>query len=358
VFVVGCIGNARAPAEVLFARESVQRDSAPRRAKGQAAPADASDGAGAGQWWDGSDCAATLTKKNAYGAQRMPDKDNLGAVLTPFRAGSIGGYTGERDTHAVAFSPGNLKRGAGAGPNEELFPTLNCSAGDQSPCVAIGTDMYNHAITGDVAATMGTPGSSVNASGTTVMQAYPINGMCLNKELRDKQMTGIGEDGDAMYTVRADGTQHAVGFNWQNAGGYGNANEGLGITVEGTGPLQRCQTPAVAFSCKDHGADAANVAPSLTASNDPSRSPQSAEVTQQVAAVHAATMTVRRLTPRECERLQAFPDDYTLIPWRKKSADQCPDGPRYKALGNSMAVNCMEWIGERIAAYKAKERKP
>jgi DNA (cytosine-5)-methyltransferase 1 len=63
----------------------------------------------------------------------------------------------------------------------------------------------------------------------------------------------------------------------------------------------------------------------------------------------ATQMTVRRLTPRECERLQGFPDDWTLIPWRGKPADQCPDGPRYKALGNSMAVNCMEWIGERIA---------
>lgn len=66
-------------------------------------------------------------------------------------------------------------------------------------------------------------------------------------------------------------------------------------------------------------------------------------------------MTVRRLTPRECERLQGFPDDYTLIPWRKKAAGDCPDGPRYKALGNSMAVNCMEWIGERIAAFEAAE---
>ena len=68
-------------------------------------------------------------------------------------------------------------------------------------------------------------------------------------------------------------------------------------------------------------------------------------------------MTVRRLTPRECERLQGFPDDYTLIPWRKKTAGECPDGPRYKALGNSMAVNCMEWIGERIAAVEAGEDK-
>ncbi len=69
----------------------------------------------------------------------------------------------------------------------------------------------------------------------------------------------------------------------------------------------------------------------------------------------AQAMTVRRLAPRECERLQGFPDDYTLIPWRKKAAEDCPDGSRYKALGNSMAVNCMEWIGERIAAVDAKE---
>jgi site-specific DNA-cytosine methylase len=61
-------------------------------------------------------------------------------------------------------------------------------------------------------------------------------------------------------------------------------------------------------------------------------------------------MAVRRLTPRECERLQGFPDDHTLIPWRGKSPQDCPDGPRYKALGNSMAVPCMAWIGKRIAA--------
>jgi len=64
-------------------------------------------------------------------------------------------------------------------------------------------------------------------------------------------------------------------------------------------------------------------------------------------------MTVRRLTPRECERLQGFPDDYTAIPWRGKA--ETPDGPRYKALGNSMAVNCMEWIGERIAAQEVAQ---
>lgn len=61
-----------------------------------------------------------------------------------------------------------------------------------------------------------------------------------------------------------------------------------------------------------------------------------------------AQQQVRRLTPVECERLQGFPDQYTRIPWGRKAAHDCPDGPRYKALGNSMAVPVMRWLGERI----------
>jgi len=64
-------------------------------------------------------------------------------------------------------------------------------------------------------------------------------------------------------------------------------------------------------------------------------------------------LSVRRLTPTECERLQGFPDGWTAIPYRKKPADQCPDGPRYKALGNSMAVPVMRWIGQRLAMVEA-----
>lgn len=59
-------------------------------------------------------------------------------------------------------------------------------------------------------------------------------------------------------------------------------------------------------------------------------------------------MQVRRLTPVECERLQGFPDGYTAIPWRGKPAALCPDAPRYKALGNSMAVPVMRWIGKQL----------
>ncbi|CAB4151808.1 Dcm Site-specific DNA methylase [uncultured Caudovirales phage] len=65
-------------------------------------------------------------------------------------------------------------------------------------------------------------------------------------------------------------------------------------------------------------------------------------------------MPVRRLTPVECERLQGFPDNWSRISWKGKPEDQCPDGPRYKACGNSMAVPVMRWIGNRIAQHEAK----
>ena len=73
----------------------------------------------------------------------------------------------------------------------------------------------------------------------------------------------------------------------------------------------------------------------LTASNNPSRSPQSSEVTQQIGAVHEATALVRRLMPIECERLQGFPDEWT--------AGQA-DSHRYKQMGNAVAVPVVEWI--------------
>ena len=65
-------------------------------------------------------------------------------------------------------------------------------------------------------------------------------------------------------------------------------------------------------------------------------------------------MAVRRLTPVECERLQGFPDNWSRISWKGKPEEQCPDGPRYKACGNSMAVPVMRWIGERILTVNSK----
>ncbi len=67
--------------------------------------------------------------------------------------------------------------------------------------------------------------------------------------------------------------------------------------------------------------------------------------------------SIRRLTPTEAELLQGFSPGYTKIPYRDKPADQCPDGPRYKALGNSWAVPCAAWIGKRIAEVAARQKK-
>ena len=64
--------------------------------------------------------------------------------------------------------------------------------------------------------------------------------------------------------------------------------------------------------------------------------------------------TVRKLLPVECERLMGFPDNWTRISWKGKPEEECPDAPRYKACGNSMCVNVMAWLGERIDAVNKK----
>lgn len=106
---------------------------------------------------------------------------------------------------------------------------------------------------------------------------------------------------------------------------------------------------AIAFSCKDHGADADELAPTLRATG---HAGSHANAGGQVAFARGAA--VRRIIPREAERLQGFPDDWTAITYRGKPA---ADGPRYKALGNAMAVPVMRWILLRIVAMHALKRQ-
>ena len=94
------------------------------------------------------------------------------------------------------------------------------------------------------------------------------------------------------------------------------------------------ETLPIAFGAQNSATQGDSVSEHVTPTLDKSKTPGVTD-----------GMSVRRLTPRECERLQGFPDDYTLIPYRNKLA---ADGPRYKAMGNSMAVPVMRWIGERI----------
>lgn len=117
-----------------------------------------------------------------------------------------------------------------------------------------------------------------------------------------------------------------------NAGPQGKGyQEGVGYTLEARHNVQ-----AVAF-------DSAQITSSENRSTVTDISPTMANGSR----LHAISdWRVRRLTPTECERLQGFPDGYTDVPARDKN--HTPDGPRYRALGNSMAVNCMRWIGRRI----------
>lgn len=104
-------------------------------------------------------------------------------------------------------------------------------------------------------------------------------------------------------------------------------------------------TPIVVFTQNDYGRDATiGIAPTLRAGGG--KAGQGNNMVLQYNPVYH--YIVRRLTPRECERLQGFPDDWTLIPWWGKSAEDCPDSHRYKAVGNSMAVPVMWYIGRRI----------
>ncbi|EOZ9301080.1 Dam family site-specific DNA-(adenine-N6)-methyltransferase [Enterobacter hormaechei] len=107
------------------------------------------------------------------------------------------------------------------------------------------------------------------------------------------------------------------------------------------------QPPAIAYAFKaGQGAKAGGIG--YAEEQSPTLTSASSGTNLAPAVMHG--VAVRRLTPIECERLQGFPDNHTLIGWRGKDAVECPDGPRYKAIGNSMAVPVMRWIGERIAA--------
>ena len=113
------------------------------------------------------------------------------------------------------------------------------------------------------------------------------------------------------------------------------------------------QPPAIAYAFKvGQGAKAGGIG--YAEEKSPTLTSASSGTNLAPAVMHG--VSVRRLTPIECERLQGFPDNHTLIGWRGKDADECPDGPRYKAIGNSMAVPVMRWIAERIAAALPTEK--
>lgn len=151
---------------------------------------------------------------------------------------------------------------------------------------------------------------------------YPINEQIATRDKKLGRGTGlgVGADGDPAFTLLAN-HPHMV------AAGSGSDPIAMGDLNAHTAICRNiCQT----LKCGGDGAMVASEIGKASTGSNP--------------------MLVRRLTPLECERLQGFPDGHTLIAWKGKPAEECPDGPRYKAIGNSMAVPVMRWIGKRIAA--------
>ena len=154
-------------------------------------------------------------------------------------------------------------------------------------------------------------------------------------EANGPQVAGFREDGKA-YTLEARHYVQAVAY---RTAGDGAVYESKGRTAALTTATDPCAN-IVAFTTEQTPKASSQVAFTLTK--------QSPSGGGQPQCISGKSIGVRRLTPRECERLQGFPDDWTLVPHRGKPA---ADGPRYKAIGNSMAVPVMRWIGSRIAEH-------
>lgn len=368
VFVVGCLGDAGSAAKVLFESESLPRNPAPSREKGQRVAATLTGGFGergvdADQIANGNYSIAACLRSGGNGGvpssrgehlvvsnteikwQSPNGKDIVGAM----RARDYKGIGNDDLTEgrglavAYAFEPGIASReGNPSRFTEEVAGTLRRNMGDNQTAVAIGTDCYNGAVTGDVSATVtSSTGSSATHSGPTVMQ--PVLGTdCYNGAITGDVAATMGTSGSS---VNASGPTVMHAFRMQAFGEYADDQTASSMKArdyKDATDLVSVTTTKIVGTDMFNGTITGDVAVPMT---------NRADGTGTGPTVMQA-MAVRRLTPIECERLQGFPDDYTQIPWNKKPADQCPDGVRYKALGNSMAVPVMRWIGERINKFK------
>lgn len=321
VFVVASARNGFDPATVLFEWDGVRRDTPPSRQAGK----------------DSAICPTLRAGGNSTGGDRPPGTD----VDT---ADSL-----QVVTHSL--------RGEGFDASED-------GTGRGTPLVPVCI----HA-------------DAVGRSGDAVTPSPDAEGRV---RLRNPGM-GMIEDGTA-YNLMASGQPHAV-VAFDTTQVTSAANRSNPQPGDPCHPLAAgAHPPAIAFDCKASGmAGVGDIASTMHAMGHAgSHSNGGGQLAVAVALrgreggataelgdevqnclrassgggdkPHVLTaMQVRRLTPTECERLQGFPDGWTQIPWRNKPASECPDGPRYKALGNSWATNVVNWLGRRLAKAKRME---
>lgn len=295
VFVIGYRGNWRPAAAVLLEPESMRGYPPPRRQAGQRVAALTATGVGTCGADDNQAQAGHLLS-HGFGGGNCSGPINVAATLTA---------KGVRQDFEVETFIAHSLRGEGFDASEDgtgrgtpIVPVA-FAQNTRDEVRLIGAD---GAIAGAVAAE--------NGMKQQTYLAYPINTqMALrgaDTSNSSREGVGVGEAHDPAFTLQANHS-HAVAVSIRGREG--------GATAELSGDAN----------------------PALRASQGGGDKPHI-----------LLPSAVRRLTPEECEALQGFPRGFTRIPWKKKPAEQCPDGPRYKAIGNSMAVPCVRWVFERL----------
>jgi DNA (cytosine-5)-methyltransferase 1 len=329
VFVVGCLGDWRSAAAVLFEPESLRRDNPPsREARKETAPV-----ARSGVAYGGSDatCSDTVTSKwakgsggpagNECGLFVAVDVPEVMSTLLSSTAGISrpGNAATEHETY-IPMAPVPYRKSKRAQSSEDDETWVDGEVSNTINLFDQGDIRTTHAVVQPIALAENTigrqPQNGGNGNGFTV--------------------------GGPMYTLNATGVHGvaqpiAFSSNMSVPDCQTDVSPTLKLGGHGGG-----NPPAVAVDVYNQAVDGQTTATLTEACGGSNTS--GPKVMQ--------SMAVRRLTPVECERLQGFPDNYTNIPWRKSS--ESPDGPRYKALGNSMAVPVMAWIGRRIQQVEAR----
>ena len=336
VFVVASARNGFDPAQVLFEWDGLRRDTAPSREARQTAPtipARSTAGGGLGTDFDcdggliagtlqaGGKVAGSATQQDAESGLLVP----VGVTVhgTDPTVQKVASYSDIAQCLRARI-PGNIE-------NSSTTMVL------QPPAIAFPANL-----SGTQCASAEDLSPSLGAANPTAVAIQDVRGF-------DKAQNGRGwNDEGAAFTLDTHAAQGVAYMTKLHNTGSNNAGkffEEYSTCLDASSP-----PPAVVF--QERGREGGRsleiggeVAFALTAPAGGGRA--------QERNVLTPSMQVRRLTPTECERLQGFPDGYTAIPWRKKPASECPDGPRYKALGNSWAVPVARWIGHRIQQHLA-----
>jgi DNA (cytosine-5)-methyltransferase 1 len=283
-----------------------------------------------------------------YGfAYRVLDAQNFGVAQRRKRVFVVGHLGDWKPAAEVLFEPeslsGNIKESRTKGKDIANCLTKSPSSySSYNPARGEGNAVVTHCV--DTFPTLLSSTAGVSRPGNAVTEhqtyiAYAMQGNLIGQDKGGPQGIGVSEN-QTMYTLtKAD--VHAVAFGWQNSPSQGMSVDTISPT------LDKSKTPAImqpinSFCYGEHQQDTLHHESGIMSTLPGGSKENAGHYTKTV-----VNMAVRRLTLVECERLQGFPDNYTNIP-------KAADGNRYKALGNSMAVPVMRWIGERINQYEQR----